>query len=891
MLMITSQKIKNLVLFVIIFVGLSFSPHAYTATYYVDATGGVDSNNGTNPVTAFQTLTKVNSLTLTAGDQVLFKRGEVFMGALSIFNKQGTNGNRIVYGAYGTGASPIIDGHGNGQAYTVYISGSTSYTTIQDVAVRGGSVEQFYIFSGTFNNLLFSGIDVASTTAFMINGLATTTNTTFSNINIHNTTGVAYMNNNKAINDTFTNITSTGSMQIDQSGAATSTINMTNITATGFYFRKLSNSSFDNITLTNGGININVGLENTTFSNITQSGSTGHGFDFDSGYFNNISITNATTTNNALDGINFGAVSATVGSTTVTNLYSANNINEGFDWKGSGSNSTLVITNSIFENNGNEENLHNGLSISGAGYATTTNATARYNSNDGFNIKGSVNAVFDNNISYYNGTAGQEISGSGDGYSWHDTSTGVLKNSYIQDNLKGGVTNIDSTNVTVYNNIFYQSSSTPSSGMTSFDNSAIGYIYNNTYYNPTQEGTSTIYKSTSSGEFKNNIILGFKIGIDKITSGSFSSDYNIISGAGTAAVSGAGFSLGTNSTTTNPQFVNAVGGNYALTASSFAINGGLDSVCPLTDRIGTARQGICDIGAYEYIDTIAPVITINGNGQYSVAQNVGQSFVDPGAIAIDDVDGNVGVVVSGDIVDNSVARTYVITYNAVDSAGNAATQVLRTVNILSSTDSVGGGGAPSPQPKVPDSGWQIHATSTASSAVGLTLNFGDDIKYFWISESHNGIPSTKVKATSSIEWSQPKLGILYIRFCNGFDQCTDLIRTDLVPKVFTSSPAPVQTNEPAISTSARYIFPRNLKLGMTGKDVTELQKYLNSHGFIISKKGPGSQGNETNYFGIFTKFALVKFQEAHTSNILAPAGLTKGNGYFGPSTRAFINRK
>jgi hypothetical protein len=87
-----------------------------------------------------------------------------------------------------------------------------------------------------------------------------------------------------------------------------------------------------------------------------------------------------------------------------------------------------------------------------------------------------------------------------------------------------------------------------------------------------------------------------------------------------------------------------------------------------------------------------------------------------------------------------------------------------------------------------------------------------------------------------------------------------------------------------------YKFTRNLHFQMIGADVKELQKYLNSRGFVVAQIGVGSPGKETNYFGTLTKAALIKFQEAYATEILIPAGLIKGTGYFGPSTRAFVNK-
>ena len=54
-----------------------------------------------------------------------------------------------------------------------------------------------------------------------------------------------------------------------------------------------------------------------------------------------------------------------------------------------------------------------------------------------------------------------------------------------------------------------------------------------------------------------------------------------------------------------------------------------------------------------------------------------------------------------------------------------------------------------------------------------------------------------------------------------------------------------------------------LKQGSKGKDVKNLQQYLNSSGFIISATGPGSPGKETENFGPGTKSAVMKWQKAN----------------------------
>ncbi len=85
-------------------------------------------------------------------------------------------------------------------------------------------------------------------------------------------------------------------------------------------------------------------------------------------------------------------------------------------------------------------------------------------------------------------------------------------------------------------------------------------------------------------------------------------------------------------------------------------------------------------------------------------------------------------------------------------------------------------------------------------------------------------------------------------------------------------------------------FTKNLSLYSVDPEVKRLQQYLNNHGFVVAKTGPGSLGQETNKFGALTKKALIKFQETYAKEILKPLGLKKGTGTFGKATRDKINQ-
>ena len=87
------------------------------------------------------------------------------------------------------------------------------------------------------------------------------------------------------------------------------------------------------------------------------------------------------------------------------------------------------------------------------------------------------------------------------------------------------------------------------------------------------------------------------------------------------------------------------------------------------------------------IDPERPVITLIGDNPFELT--TGTPFVDPGATATDNVDGDISgsVVASGDVVNENIEGTYEIRYNVTDAAGNDAIEVTRIVNV-----SAGGGG-------------------------------------------------------------------------------------------------------------------------------------------------------------------------------------------------------
>lgn len=81
-------------------------------------------------------------------------------------------------------------------------------------------------------------------------------------------------------------------------------------------------------------------------------------------------------------------------------------------------------------------------------------------------------------------------------------------------------------------------------------------------------------------------------------------------------------------------------------------------------------------------DTTPPVITLVGDNPQTV--NLGGTYSELGATASDDTDGDItaNIIIDSSNVDANTEGSYAVTYNVQDAAGNNASQVTRTVNVV-----------------------------------------------------------------------------------------------------------------------------------------------------------------------------------------------------------------
>ncbi|MFZ1426528.1 MAG: hypothetical protein WAS21_07145 [Geminicoccaceae bacterium] len=117
---------------------LPFVPTAGMAsTYHVDQ-AGKDSASGLSDATPWRTLARVNVTPLRAGDSVLLKRGGIWRESLAV------PGHEITYGAYGTGADPVISGSNAVSGWTAQGSSWCSSLTNSPHDVWFGEVRGRY---------------------------------------------------------------------------------------------------------------------------------------------------------------------------------------------------------------------------------------------------------------------------------------------------------------------------------------------------------------------------------------------------------------------------------------------------------------------------------------------------------------------------------------------------------------------------------------------------------------------------------------------------------------------------------------------------------------------------------------------------------------------------
>ncbi|MCC6520488.1 hypothetical protein IT403_00685 [Candidatus Nomurabacteria bacterium] len=193
-------------------------------------------------------------------------------------------------------------------------------------------------------------------------------------------------------------------------------------------------------------------------------------------------------------------------------------------------------------------------------------------------------------------------------------------------------------------------------------------------------------------------------------------------------------------------------------------------------------------------------------------------------------------------------------------------------------------------------------TTTSSRNVVLGFNAGTDIKKIAISMTGDFTDAVQEEYVAFKQWDicskfggtiknstcPDGLYTVYVRFYNayGLNSGNNLVSDTIFLKQNTISTKNLQSNQ----VNPLKSFTKQLKQNQNNSEVKALQVFLNSDPDTkIAPSGVGSPGKETNFFGLLTKKAVIKFQEKYADDILTPWGLKKGTGVVGKTTIRKIN--
>ncbi len=238
---------------------------------------------------------------------------------------------------------------------------------------------------------------------------------------------------------------------------------------------------------------------------------------------------------------------------------------------------------------------------------------------------------------------------------------------------------------------------------------------------------------------------------------------------------------------------------------------------------------------FEVIDNASPVITILGSNPVSIY--VGDNYTDSGAIALDNVDGDItNSIVVTNTVNTSVVGSYTVTYNVSDTASNPATQVVRVVNVLNRP----GGGIPlymlnimnqqNQDNQVVDNNNNNNNNQTTIKDNQIFKYSNDNKVYLLDNGVKRWIKDEESFNLLGYKWSDIKIiSDNTIVYPNGID-------LEVIKPVFA--------------------FTKILKLRSFGSDVIQLQTILKRLGYFTYPR-------ITNYYGSYTSDAVGRFQKAN----------------------------
>jgi parallel beta-helix repeat protein len=130
----------NKLFFVLMVLAIVKTSFSYSKVFYFSNNGNDRTNSGLSETSPYKSIDKLNSIKLTPGDKVLFKRGGTYPGQVNL-TYSGTSSAYITFDSYGKGSNPIITGAINIKNWKVY----SPNIYVADVPEIGEGIKQVFI--------------------------------------------------------------------------------------------------------------------------------------------------------------------------------------------------------------------------------------------------------------------------------------------------------------------------------------------------------------------------------------------------------------------------------------------------------------------------------------------------------------------------------------------------------------------------------------------------------------------------------------------------------------------------------------------------------------------------------------------------------------------------
>lgn len=281
-----------------------------------------------------------------------------------------------------------------------------------------------------------------------------------------------------------------------------------------------------------------------------------------------------------------------------------------------------------------------------------------------------------------------------------------------------------------------------------------------------------------------------------------------------------------------------------------------------------------------------PVLTLLGANPMTVTQ--GTTFTDPGATASDPEDGDITArIVKTGTVDTNILGTYVITYNASDTQGNAAAPITRTVSVVSGGGGGGGGGggpitlsifneaARKQNETTAIITWNTNLAADSRVLYGPTgvASLGNPENYGYASTS---IKDTTLTSNHTVTITGLTPGSIWF-----FRPISANGGLPVIGKELIIQPGEVMG---ATLPEVCYYLREYLRLGYANdpSEVIKLQTFLKDEEGFTELKVTGTFDEDTDR-------AVRVFQDRYTNDILTPWGLPGNTGYVYYTTQKKIN--